>query len=64
MGNYIKRIKYINKNMKYVICIPVYKLSQRVYDCIESIQDKNILIIDNTGKKECAVFKKYNVKVF
>jgi hypothetical protein len=49
--------------MEYLICIPVYKVSQRVYNCMESIQDKNVLIIDNTGKKECSVFEKYNFKI-
>jgi glycosyltransferase involved in cell wall biosynthesis len=45
-------------NIDYLICIPVYKVTERIYKCMESIRDKNVLIIDNSGKRECEVFEK------
>lgn len=46
-------------DLDYIICIPVYKVSARVTKCLDSIKNYNhILIVDNTGNKDCAVFKK------
>ena len=42
----------------YLICIPVYRVTERIYKCMESIRDKNVLLIDNSGNKECEIFEK------
>ena len=48
----------------YLICIPVYRVTERIYKSMESIKDKNVLLVDNSGKKECEVFeKKYGFQV-
>ena len=48
----------------YLICIPIYRVTERIYNCMESIRDKNVLLIDNSGNKECEVFeKKYGFQV-
>ena len=45
-------------DIDYLICIPVYRVTERIYKCMESIRDKNVLIIDNSGNRECEVFEK------
>ncbi len=45
-------------NTDYIICIPVYRVTERVYKCMESIKDKNVLLIDNSGNRECEIFEK------
>jgi hypothetical protein len=51
-------------DIDYLICIPVYRPTERVFKCMESIKDKNVLLIDNSGKQECKVFEeKYGFKV-
>lgn len=44
----------------YIICIPVYKVTDIVKKCIASIKDyEHLLLIDNSGEKQCKVFEKY-----
>jgi glycosyltransferase involved in cell wall biosynthesis len=45
-------------NIDYLICIPIYRVTDRIYKCLESIKDKNVLLIDNSGNRECEVFEK------
>lgn len=48
----------------YLILIPVYKVSERVRKCIQSIQDNDhILLIDNSGTKECKEFEDLGIEV-
>jgi hypothetical protein len=50
-------------DIDYLICIPVYKVSERTHKCMESIKDKNVLLIDNSGTKECEVFEQYGFQI-
>lgn len=50
-------------NVDYVICIPVYKVTQKVDNCLTSLKDANVLIIDNTGKRECELFEHYGFEI-
>lgn len=50
-------------DIDYLICIPVYKVSERTHKCMESIKDKNVLLIDNSGTRECEVFEKYGFQI-
>ena len=44
-------------NIDYLIVIPVYKVNSRVRACIKSLKDyKHVLLIDNTGRRECQEF--------
>ena len=43
--------------VNYLICIPVYKVTDLVHRCLKSLRGENVLIIDNTGKAECQVFE-------
>lgn len=44
-------------DIDYIICIPVHKVTDRVRKCISSIDDsEHILLIDNSGNKECMEF--------
>jgi len=45
-------------DIDYLICIPVYRVTERIYKCMESIRDKNVLLIDNSGNRECEIFEK------
>lgn len=47
----------------YLICIPVYKVSDRVHKCMESLKDQNVLLIDNSGTRECKVFEDYGFQI-
>ena len=48
----------------YLILIPIYKVSDRVRNCISSINDNShILIIDNSGNKECKEFEDLGIEV-
>jgi glycosyltransferase involved in cell wall biosynthesis len=50
--------------LDYLILIPVYKVSDRVRDCIRSIEDNShILIIDNSGSQECKEFEDMGIEV-
>ena len=37
----------IDTDIDYLICIPVYKVTDRIYKCMESIKDQNVLIIED-----------------
>lgn len=50
-------------DIDYLICIPVYKVSERTHKCMESIQDKNVLLVDNSGTRECEVFEQYGFQI-
>ncbi len=51
-------------NIDYLVCIPVYRVTERIYNCMETIKDKNVLLVDNSGKRECEIFeKKYGFQV-
>ncbi len=50
-------------DIDYLICIPVYKVSERTHKCMESIKDKNVLLIDNSGTRECEVFEQYGFQI-
>ena len=46
-------------DIDYLIVIPVYKVNERTLKCINSIKDyENLLLVDNTEKRECKVFLK------
>lgn len=48
----------------YIICMPVYKVNDRTKKCIDSIKDyDHLLIIDNSGNKECKYFEKYGCQI-
>jgi glycosyltransferase involved in cell wall biosynthesis len=48
----------------YLICIPVYKVGDRVRKCINSIDDyEHVLLIDNTGTQECKEFEYLGLEV-
>jgi hypothetical protein len=53
----------LQTDIDYLICIPVYKVSERTHKCMESIKDKNVLLIDNSGTRECEVFEKYGFQI-
>jgi hypothetical protein len=59
-----KRVGYMSK-FNYVIVVPVYKVNERVIAGISSIKDfKNLVIIDNSGARECELFEnKFGVRV-
>jgi hypothetical protein len=48
----------------YLICIPVYRTSERTRKCINSIKDyDHVLLIDNSGKRECKEFEHLGLEV-
>lgn len=48
----------------YIICIPVYKVSERTRKCVLSIKDyDHLLLIDNSGKQECKEFEGLGVQI-
>jgi len=53
----------LQTDIDYLICIPVYKVSERTHKCMESIKDKNVLLIDNSGTRECEVFEQYGFQI-
>ena len=54
----------ILKDIDYLICIPVYKVSSRTRKCIRSLKDySHVLLVDNTGKKECKQFESLGLEV-
>jgi hypothetical protein len=49
--------------VNYVICIPVYKVTEKVKRCFNSLKGMNVLIIDNTGNQECKIFEGYGFEI-
>jgi hypothetical protein len=49
--------------INYVICVPVYKVTEKVKRCFNSLKNMNVLIIDNTGKRECEIFEGYGFEI-
>ena len=49
--------------INYIICVPVYKVTEKVKNCFNSLKGMNVLIIDNSGKRECEVFEGYGFEI-
>lgn len=50
--------------LDYLICIPVYRTSERTRKCINSIGDyDNVLLIDNSGNMECKEFEHLGLEI-
>jgi len=50
--------------LDYLICIPVYRTSERTRNCLYSIKNyENILLIDNSGSKECKEFERLGIEI-
>ena len=43
--------------INYVICIPIYVVTEKVHKCLQSLAGENVFIIDNTGRQDCKVFE-------